>query len=284
MKYSVKKMKSVAKQLNDLTYTDYYFRLSQIATSIFKWNNLPNLINEAWIEDFLFNEGKCMFFEDDTLGLMVAKCAPYTSLNPYEEPTHIVPYAVNYFGEPKELWKECVLIRNTDLEIPTRPTLQLFAYRLATIERAIDVNINAQKTPVAILCSEKQKVSFKHLYNQYEGNEPVIFGARNTDTSAITTIDTTAPCVFDKLQLQKNNVWNEAMRFLGINNANMDKRERLVAGEVDANNDQIEISAEVMLKNRQLACERINEMFGTNISVELRVQPTQIKEEQEIKE
>jgi hypothetical protein len=97
-----------------------------------------------------------------------------------------------------------------------------------------------------------------------------IYGDKDLDTSGIDTLKTDAPVVFDKLQHQKHTLWNECMTFLGINNANMDKRERLVDDEVQANNEQIELSAAVMLKSRELAAERINALFGTNISVELR--------------
>ena len=53
-------MKSVAKYLNDRTITDYIFRLSLLAKSVFKWNNLPNGIDEKHIEKYLYTDGMCL--------------------------------------------------------------------------------------------------------------------------------------------------------------------------------------------------------------------------------
>lgn len=280
--YNVLSAKSIASRLNNLTYTDYYYRLSLLAKSVFKWENLPNGIDEKWIEKYLFNEGKCMFFKDPEKGLMVAKCTIGGNLNYYDEPTSLIPVATNY-GEAKSYVnnEECILIRNNDDMIPTRPTIELFALRLTEISRTIDVNINAQKTPVLIRCSDKARLTLKNVYSQWNGNEPVIYGDKNLDTEGFDVLKTDSPIVFDKLQIQKHSIWNECMTFLGINNANMDKRERLVDDEVMANNEQIELSAEVMLKSRQLACELINKMFGTNISVSLRKPDMSLYEELE---
>lgn len=274
MGYDVISMKSIAKQLNDLTYTDYFYRLMLIARSVFKWNNLPNGIDEKWIEKYLFSEGKCIFFKDDTKGFMVTKATDSGIVNPYDEPTLLQPVATNYGGSGKALenGEECVIIRNNDIMIPTSPTIQLYALRLAELSRTIDINVNAQKTPVVILCSEKQKNTMKTVFNKVDGFEPVIYGDKNLDIETIKALKIDAPIVFDKLQIQKHSVWNECMTFLGINNANMDKRERLVDDEVQANNQQVEISASVMLKARQRACDEINKLFGTDISVELRIQ------------
>jgi hypothetical protein len=270
--YDVIAMKSIAENLNDLTYTDYFYRLMLLSRSVFKWEGLPNGIDEKWIERYLFADGKCMFFHDNEKGFMVAKCNPAGDLNQYDEPTILKPHGTNYqyTGEGLENNVDCVLIRNNDEMIPTSPTIQIYALKLAELSRTIDINIHAQKTPVIILCSEKQKLTMKNVYRQWNGYEPIIYGDKNLDIEGIKVLKTDAPIVFDKLQLQKHAVWNECMTFLGINNANMDKRERLVDDEVQANNEQIEMSAEIFLKARQMACKRINEIFGLNVSVSIR--------------
>lgn len=279
MKYNVINAKSIAKKMNDLTYTDYFYRLMMLSKSVFKWNNLPNGIDEKWIEKFLFSEGQCMFYLDAEKGFMVAKCTE-EQLNYYDEPILLRPYGTNLsYQEAKENNVECVLIRNNDECIPTSPTIQLYAMRLAEISRTIDTNINAMKMPYFIRCSDKQRLSLKNAMAQRNDNETVIWADKSIDLDGFQVLKTDVPIVFDKLQIQKHAIWNECMTFLGINNANMDKRERLVDDEVHANNEQIGLSSQVMLKSRQKACELINELFGLNISVEIRKQDKLIMDE-----
>ena len=263
-------MKSVAKHLNDLTFTDYYNRLSLLARTVFKWENLPNGMDEKWIENFLFKHGKCVFYKDDIRGLMVAECNPDGTLNNYEEPVSVTPTGIDVEAITLTPGVDCVLIRNNDEMLPTSETLKLFAYRLAEISRTIDVNVNAQKTPVLVLTSDKQKLTLKNVYAQWNGNEPVIYGDKNLDIDGIKVLKTDAPIVFPQLQNQKITLWNECLTFLGVNNANTEKRERLITDEVEANNDHIDLSADCMLKARQKAVEQINKLFETNITVKLR--------------
>ena len=264
--------KNYEKQLNDLTFTDYYNRLSLLARVIFKWENLPNNIDEKWIEQFLYSEGKCMFFKHSALGLMVASCTDYGTLNHYNEPTKLMPVIPNnaITVGACENGVDCVLIRNNDDMLPTSRTIKLYAYKLAEIDRTIDVNIKAQKTPILIKCSEKQRVTLTNVYNQYRSNMPVIFGTKDLDMSEVSVLNTSAPIVFPELEIQKHSIWNECMSFLGINNANQDKRERLVDDEVQANDEQIQMFAHIMLKSRQKACEDINRIFETDIKVSFR--------------
>lgn len=274
--YKLLSYQSVAKQLNNITYTNYFYRLMLIARSLFKWNNLPNGINEKWIERYLFSEGSCVFYKDPIIGFMVAKIGNTGALNYYDEPTTIRPYATNYLYENKNTddqlmnGEDCVIIRNNADCIPTFPMIQLYSADLTNIKRTIDTNIEGQKMPIIIKCTDKQKLSLKQAIKQKQDNEPVIYGDKNLNTEDINVLKTDTPIVFDKLQVQKTNVLNECLTFLGINNANTDKRERLVTNEVDSNNEMIQINSDVMLETRKQACKEINKMFGLNISVERR--------------
>lgn len=264
-------MKSVAKYLNDRTITDYIFRLSLLAKSVFKWNNLPNGIDEKHIEKYLYTDGMCLFFKDDTKGFMVARCTGTDTVNEYDEPTTVRPTATNYVPSGDyENNVNAYVIRNNDDMIPTSYTIDLYAYKLAKIDRTIDVNIESMQMPVIIKCTNNQRLSLQKVIKQKQDNEPVIWADKGLDLDGVEVLDLKATPVFDKLEIQWQKTWNKIMTYLGINNANQDKRERLVADEVAANDEQIEQSAQVMLKARQEACKRINQIFNTNISVELR--------------
>lgn len=270
MSYELLSYKSVDKRLNDITYTNYYYRLMLIARSLFKWNNLPNKIDEKWIERYLFSEGACVFFKHPQLGFMVTKFAEDGKLNYYDEPTKVRAYATDFESVELNNNVDSIIIRNNDDMIPTYPTIQIYSAKLTDIERTIDTNLSAQKMPFVITCGDKQRLSFKQAIKSRDENIPVIYGDKNFDLNQIKVLKTDAPIIFDKLQVQKMNVWNECLTFLGINNANTNKRERLITNEVNANDQMIQANEDVMLKARERACELINKMFGLNISVERR--------------
>ena len=273
------KYKSFAKQMNNRVFNDTYIDLMLIAKSVFEWINLPNGMNEKWIEDYLFSEGSCVFFKDKTKGYMITSYTPEGNLNHYNEEIYLRPVANNYDNDKVlENNIDCVIIKNNDLSLPTAPTIQIYAHKLTTIDRTIDVNILAQKTPVIISCTEKERQSLINFMDKRNDNEPVIFVTDKMSREGIKVDDLKVPMVFKELELQKHMVRNEIMTRLGVNNANQDKKERLVTDEVQANNEQVEACFNTMLKARQKACEDINRIFGFKgdkaISVRKRIQPT----------
>ena len=145
-----------------------------------------------------------------------------------------------------------------------------YAKRLYNLDRTIDVNANAQKTPILITCEETQRLTLKNLYMQYEGNEPVIFGDKNLNPNSLKVLTTGSPYIADKLYTLKTQLWNEALTYLGISNVNIQKKERLVTDEVIRNQGGTIASRYSRLNARKKACEEINKMFGLNIDVEYR--------------
>ena len=146
----------------------------------------------------------------------------------------------------------------------------MFAYKLANIARTIDINVNAQKTPLLIKGSDTQMLTLKNVYMKYDGNQPVLYTDKDLDLSGFTVLKTDAPFIAPALKELHDAIWNEALTYLGICNVNIQKRARLITDEVNANNEFILVNIEHMYEERKLACELINEKFGLNITVERR--------------
>ena len=256
---------------NEVVYIDYYKRLQEIAVNRFEWLNMPPEIDVRFLELSLFSTGMAIFFRDEVVDQFVAiRTMIGGNLNIYNVPKERKAYATN--GYNRELSdKDSVIIFNNYLREPSFSTIQFFAARLANIERTIDVNLNAQKTPVLIKTSESQRLTMKNVYNQYDGNSPVIYGDKRAGLEdSITVFKTDAPFLADKLQLIKHQYWDEAMTYLGIENANTDKKERLITNEVDSGLGSVKANRAVFLNAREQACDRINKMFGLNISVKFK--------------
>lgn len=255
---------------NSMIFHDYYSRLKNIALSLYKWEGLPETCNERFLEETLFHYGQAVFVNDPEMSFLNLKVNVAGDLNVYNEPLAYQAFSTGY----SKIFDadNCVLIKNNYLSKSTDSTILLFAERLAKLEIAMEVNINAQKTPILIRCDDKTKLSLEAIYNQYEGDKPVIFSTKSLAEKPFEVLVTGAPFVTEKLREEKRAVWNEALEFLGINTNPADKKkERVIIDEVEANNEQIDIQALTMLLCRQNACEAINKMYGKNVSVSRRV-------------
>lgn len=254
---------------NNATYLQYYMHLAELAMSMFEWKNLPDTVDARFLELTLFEDGQIVFFKDEELGYLCLQCAVNGGFNVYRIPTNRRAYAVN--GYQKNLTEnDSVIIYNNFLRTNSMLDVRNFAERLYNIDRAIDVNINAQKTPILIKCDEQQRLTMLNTYQQYDGNQPVIFGDKALNTNAFQVLNTGAPLVADKLYVLKTQLWNECLTYLGISNINVQKKERLITDEVTRNQGGTIASRYARLESRRQACDQINRMFGLNVSCDYR--------------
>ena len=255
---------------NGATYVQYYNRLMELSMSMFEWKNLPDTVDERYLELGLFSSGCMVFFKDDVIGELALNMTYQGGFDIYGEPTRRRAYS-RYNQFQTTLDKDnSVIIWNNMLRTNSALDVQMFAYRLYNLDRIVDINANAQKTPVLITCDEKQKLTMKNLYLQYDGNYPVIFGDSNLDIKSLSVLKTDAPFVSDKIYDLKIKIWNEALTYLGISNINITKKERLITDEVIRNQGGTVASRYSRLESRRRAVKKINKMFGLNITVDYR--------------
>lgn len=254
---------------NNISNNQYFKRLAELSMTMFDWQNLPDTVDPRFLELTLFFDGQAVFFEDEELGYLCLQCLTSGNFDVYRIPIERRAIAVN--GYNRDLTREnSVIIYNNYLHCNSVTDCVMFADRMYDLDRTIEINARAQKTPVLIRGTEKQRLSLINIYQKWDGNEPVIFGDKQLDPNSLQVLNTGAPYVADKLYSLKTQLWNEALTYLGISNVNMQKRERMVSDEVVRQMGAVIASRYSRLESRRQACEKINEMFGLDVWVDYR--------------
>lgn len=256
--------------LNSQTYNDYLERMKKICLSMFEWQNLPPSMNARFIEMCLYYQGQAALLYDNDYGYINTMAADGGYINIYGLPTEVMCYSYR-FNQRRSLFmtdtgeekgKECILVMNNYERVPTQATVTLFAARLAEAQRTADVNIKAQRTPILITTDQKQYFTLKKMYEEYDGNTPAIFADKNLiSPDALKALKTDAPFICNDIYQYKREIWNEFLTFMGIQNLS-EKRERLITGEVDSNNELLNLNLQALLIPRKEACKQFNDKYG----------------------
>jgi len=274
--------------MNTLTEQDWRSYLLNLAITRFEWVNCPDELDPRFIELCLTFYGWGCFFEPMHGYLAFCPATQDNNLDMYYNPRKVQLIPANGQGlDGCSKWerycKRSVESDSGDLVIHEQDAVACFdnmlrepmlykiecaAKRLSRIERAIDVNVNAQLTPWIGVAKETAKCDLEKYMNQVLGFESCVLtdeSFANNVTAEV--LPTTAPFLADDLMNLGDRRINRVLTQLGIDNAFSQKKEREVAGEMDANNEQIYIARETALRCRQKAAKKCNELFGTDIQV-----------------
>lgn len=258
--------------LNSLIFNYYFQKLLDIAVAVFNYEGLPASIDVGYLEYLLISRGAAVITYDKSaeqyIVLQLAEIVEYNYAHKPYKYRGIAPIT-GYQSEELNS-KNSVIFYNNLSMLPSYDDLFEFARRLYNLQSTIDINVNAQKTPVLVKATENQRLTMINLYQQYDGNQPFIFADKSLDLDGLSVLSTNAPFVADKLDELKSKAWNEALTYLGVSNVSINKKERLITDEVVRSQGGVVASRYSRLQARQTAIEQFNKIYGTTASVEFR--------------
>lgn len=248
------------------------FRHYQLmACNRFKWYNLPNGIESRHIEKFLFEWGQCFFYKDKNLGLICLPCTSSGMSNIYGDTIHVNVTSYNGRINKTLSTDEGVKILANDLMLPTKYFIEHYVQKMDDVETVIKRNLKQQMKPFVVTATEKNLLSVKNIIDDVNNGEEVVITDKNLSEEGFEgfkLLQTGVEYLIDKLEMERKAVESELLSFLGLNNVNTEKKERLLTGEINANNEYTMTNLDLEYKTRKLACELINDKFGENIYVE----------------
>lgn len=245
--------------------------LTELSVNRFKWTGLPDEISVRWMELNLFYQALSVFFYDDKYEKYMALQGGGTNyLNMLNDPTAFVVIGQGTYGSKNISARDCVPVWANMLRRPDLDIVRIYSKKLASMDRTIEINaLNARQTKV-LVSGENQRLSVANINRQVEeGQNSVSIAGPLGDLAFIQALDLGVnPDTIEKLDIVRARQWNVCMGLLGIENANQDKKERLVGGEVDANNGQTQSMRFVHLNERRKAADAINKKYGLSVTVD----------------
>ena len=225
-----------AQLTNFETYLMYKDECEMTASNVFsikpKDENLNLIIDIDNVNNTLLYDGAIAWFVDEVLGLLAL---PFSSTGKYDVndyPTEIRVFSRNGTYRRTLHQGEFVIMYDNSKKISILKYIRQYAKRLANVTRTIDINVDQQKTPrVWKTTSEKQKTLEDLLYNVKENVENVM-AFEDLDLNDFDCVVAPAPFVADKVRLEKEAIWNEFLRFIGVANLTVQKKERNIKDEI----------------------------------------------------
>jgi len=248
--------------------------LIQKAISAFEWEGIPDNWHRNYFLYVLFIFGYISVIETDKFGVIPQHCGLYGYDVQYQ-PTHATIANPLIRGNlTPRIGKQCEIIRLTPDYGGIWDLVSFYADMLALSAETAGVNLVNSKLSYIFFAKNKAAAeSFKKMYDQVASGQP----AAVIDKDLLDENGNLAWQQFNQ-NLQQNYIAGQILqdmvqwdcRFnteVGIPNTNIAKLSGVSASEIDANTITTETKALLWESTMRECCQRVNKMFGTNISV-----------------
>lgn len=272
---------NVVHSTNTAVFHFYVRYLLQRLISVFKFEGLP----EEWAENYfsyvLFGIGFVAIINTDRYGIIPQKCTVGDRITLFRQPQKaIVTNPV--FDRSYELLigKQCEVIKmqpdwGNGLDI-----VSTYADLMTMAIESAGINMYNSKAGFVFFADSKAGAeSFKKAYDEISSGNPLtvidksLMREDGSPAWQFFTPDVGSNYITGNLLNDMRTLENQFNSMIGIPNANTQKRERLITSEVEANSIEVSTLPIIWLETMRKDIEKVNRMFGLNISVSLRYAP-----------
>ena len=253
------------------TYMYYVDSLFRKAQSVYKFNGMPDNWDYDYFTTVLLGDG-IIAITDTAMGVLPLKCG-VSGINVFNHPNRIIIANPILGNLEREIDSDGVLVKmNYNYSSPIMPIVYKYATMLADCDGSIAVNLQNSKVAFIGFCTSKQQAqSMKLMYDEISKGSPAVFvKGDQINAEQIYYNHVKENFIAGEVQILKRKIMSEFLTEIGINNANTDKKERLITDEANANNNEIQLNAGYWLDNIKEGLDKANEMFGLDLSVELK--------------
>ena len=249
------------------TYEMFKRQLLTLAENVFEYENMPKYIDMAFLNKTLLRRGAIAFFEDEVMGVIALPFTVVGNLDIYGRPKKIIASAPNGSYRKTLNYGEFVIMYDNNGRYPIYLDILQYSERLAMFQRVIDINIAQQKTPRFWKTKTEKERSIRDLVNNVDGFENIVITYDDIDLDDTTLVMQPAPYIADKVDLNKDKIYNEFLRLIGVANLSYQKKERNIKDEIQAMQGGTIASRYSRFEPRKKAIDLINEKFGTDIKI-----------------
>ena len=245
----------------------------------FEFGGVPDTWDYDYMLENLFMYGY-LAITDTSIGVIPLRCG-VTGINVFNHPTTAIfanpvlgNFERNLYGNNPAT--DCALVKLQYDFMGAMPVINRYAALLALCDNSISVNLRNSKVAfIGFVSSKQQAATVEKMYSDIDRGKPAVYVKRG---DGITSEDiyynhVKETYIANDVQLLKQSIKNDFLTEVGLNNANTDKRERLIVDEVNANNVETATRSELWLETLRKEIDKANKMFSLSISVDWRVNP-----------
>ena len=261
----------IRSQISNVKTVDMYKKqMISLACNVFNFKNLLEVapfMDLSYVNRELVHKGSIAFFKDEYLGLLALPYVNMGRLDLYGRPVDIQVIGKN--GYTRQLkFGEYVIMYDNMSRYPLIFDILQYADRVASITRTIDINTVQQRTPRIWKTKTENLKTIQDVIDGIDSNNEAIVTYDNLELDDTTVVLEPAPFVADKLSEQKDKIWNEYLRLIGIANTSFQKKERNIQDEVFISQAGTIASRYTRFEARKEATRKMNDKWGLEIEVE----------------